>query len=142
VAAPPVLQLLERSVRHEVALEPCIGDIWHDHVLYEGDKVTGLIDFGSMRPENVAADVARLLGSMANDEPTQWRAGLECYRGLRPLSEAELDLVRAFDRSTVLMAGLNWLDWIYRQGRQFEHPVTVLDRVDTILVRLRALAGG
>lgn len=141
VAAPAVLELLQRAVRHQVALQPCICDIWHNHVLYEANKVTGLIDFGSMRPENVAADVARLLGSMADDEPTQWKAGLEYYRRLRPLSEAESDLVRAFDRSTVLMAGLNWLDWIYRQHRQFEHPLSVLERVDAILVRLQALAG-
>ena len=134
------LGLLARSARHEVELQPCIRDIWHDHVLYEGPRVSGLIDFGSMRPENVAADVARLLGSMAGDNEALWEAGLDAYQELRPLSPAEAELVRAFDRSTVLMAGLNWLDWVFRQGRQFEHPDAVLDRVDRIIPRLVVLA--
>ena len=49
-AARRVLGLLARSAQHEVELQPCIRDIWHDHVLYEGPRVSGLIDFGSMRP--------------------------------------------------------------------------------------------
>lgn len=140
MAAGRVLELLARSARHQVELQPCIRDIWHDHVLYEGTEVSGLIDFGSMGPENVAADVARLLGSMAGDDAPLWRTGLESYQALRPLSDAESELVRAFDQSTVLMGGLNWLDWIYRQRRQFEQPTVVLDRVDGILLRLGSLA--
>jgi Ser/Thr protein kinase RdoA (MazF antagonist) len=135
-----VLELLTRSARHEVELQPCIRDIWHNHVLYQGSRVSGLIDFGSMRPENVAADVARLLGSMAGDDASLWKVGLDTYQSLRPLSGHESELVRAFDQSTILMAGLNWLDWVFRQRRQFEHPAEVLDRVDGILVRLGSLA--
>lgn len=139
-AARRVLGLLTRSARHEVELQPCIRDIWHDHVLYQGPRVSALIDFGSMHPENVAADIARLLGSMAGDNEALWDAGLDAYQDLRPLSPAEAELVWAFDRSTVLMAGLNWLDWVFRQGRQFEHPHAVLERVDGIIPRLAVLA--
>jgi Ser/Thr protein kinase RdoA (MazF antagonist) len=138
-AAPKLWPLLSRAAQHDVRIQPCIRDIWHNHVLYQGGQVSGLIDFGSMQPENVAADVARLLGSMARDETNLRRAGLDAYSRVRPLSEAEQDLVAAFDRSTVLMAGLNWLDWIYAQGRRFENSATVLARVDEILVRLTHL---
>ncbi len=139
-AAPEAIERLAVAAEHQVTLQPCIRDIWHDHVLYEGDRVTGLIDFGSMQAESVAADVARLLGSMALDDQGLWQAGLDAYEAIRPLSPGERDLVTAFDRSTVLMAGLNWLDWVFRQRRRFEDRASVLGRVDAILLRLGSMA--
>ncbi len=140
-AAPAVIERLGAAVRHKVPIQPCIRDIWHDHVFFEGEEVTGLIDFGAMQPENVAADVARLLGSLAGDDGTMWTAGIEAYQSMRPLSGEEKDLVRAFDASTVLLSGLNWLDWIYLQGRRFEEREAVLARVADIVLRLGCLAG-
>jgi homoserine kinase type II len=120
----------------EVPLQPCIRDIWHDHVLFRGSEVTGLIDFGSLRVESVAADVARLMGSLVGDDVRRWQLGLEAYAAVRRMSDDELQLMKAFDLSTVLMAGLNWLDWIYRQRRQFSDRQAVLGRVDEILHRV------
>ena len=108
--APAVLAVLTEAARQETLLHPCIRDIWHEHVLYEGDRVSGLIDFGSLRIESVAADVARLLGSMVLDDEEGWHAGIEAYGAARPLSPGELRLVKAFDHSTVLMSGLNWIE--------------------------------
>jgi homoserine kinase type II len=133
--AAAVAVMLQTLAAVEVPLAPCIGDIWQEHVLFEGDRVSGLVDFGSMRIDNVASDIARLLGSLALDDTTAWQEGLQAYEAIRPLSDREKALLRAFDRSTVLMAGLNWLDWIYRQGRRFEDPQAVLARVDEILGR-------
>lgn len=140
VAVPAVLPLLESLASQQVPLQPCIRDIWHDHVLFEGDQMTGLIDFGSMQVDNVATDVARLLGSLAGDDADPWRVGLEAYQAVRPLNEIELLLVEAFDKSTVLLSGLNWIDWIYRQGRTFDDWQAVAGRLQGILGRLRFLA--
>jgi homoserine kinase type II len=123
-----------------VPLTPCIRDIWHDHVLFEGNVVTALIDFGALRPENVAADVSRLLGSLVADDEAGWTAGLAAYEELRPLSPIERQLVTAFDASSVLLSGLNWLQWVFLDGRQFNSHATILDRVDANLARLRHLA--
>jgi Ser/Thr protein kinase RdoA (MazF antagonist) len=137
--AADVLGLLERPLRLTVRLQPCIVDIWHDHVLFEGQQVTGLVDFGSMRIDHVSCDLARLLGSMAGDDVGLWQAGLAAYQRAGPLSETEMHLVIAFDRSTVLMSGLNWIDWIYRQGRVFEDRHAILCRLEQIVDRLENL---
>jgi Ser/Thr protein kinase RdoA (MazF antagonist) len=134
-----VLTGLNRCSFHRVAIQPCIRDIWHAHVLFEGGRVSGLIDFGSLRAESVAADLARLLGSLAGGDIDRWRLGLDAYRAIRPLSEAELDLIEAFDRSSVLMSGLNWIDWIYRQKRAFENRNAIPGRLDEILARLEQM---
>ncbi len=136
IASDKVRALLQTCAEYRVPLQPCIRDIWHKHVLFEGNRVTGLIDFGSMGPENVAADVARLLGSMAGDDSRRWQTGLDAYRPIRPLSDREVSLVYAFDQSTVLMAGLNWIDWICRQRRTFEDRAPILARLDEIIGRM------
>ena len=135
-----VKPLVEAASRAEVELQPCIRDIWHDHVLFQGEVVSGIIDFGAMRAENVAADIARLLGSMVHDDLVSWHIGLTAYQCLRPLSDAEQLLVTAFDRTTVLMGGIQWLEWIYCQGRQFDDREAVIARLDDTTSRLIHLA--
>ncbi|NUQ64109.1 MAG: phosphotransferase [Pirellulales bacterium] len=140
LAAGDVLTALSRASRAAVPLQVCIGDIWHDHVLYLGNRVSGLVDFGSMRIDTVSADLARLLGSMAGDDPALWREGIGAYQTIRALASAEQGLLEAFDRSNVLMSGLNWIDWIYRQRRQFESRQAIPGRLDDIVLRLEHLA--
>jgi Ser/Thr protein kinase RdoA (MazF antagonist) len=139
-AAEHVQQILDQAVQVKVALVPCLRDIWEENVLFLGDEVTGLIDAGAMRPENVAADVARLLGSLAEDDRSAWKVGLAAYESVRPLSEVELMLVTAFDTSGVLLGGINWLVWIYEQQRAFERPEAVQARLDYFSRRLAHLA--
>jgi Ser/Thr protein kinase RdoA (MazF antagonist) len=137
-----ILPALESASQLDVALQPCIRDVWHAHILFVGDEVSGIVDFGAMRPENVAADVARLLGSLACDNPDDWQAGMSAYQSVRLLSGDELSLVSAFDRSTVLMGGLQWLEWFFLEGRRFDNRTAVIERVDEFLARLERLAQG
>src|SRR5262249_1201866 len=51
-----------------VSLQMCLCDIWHDHLLFEGERLAGLIDFGSVKLDHVAADLARMLGSLVQDD--------------------------------------------------------------------------
>jgi Ser/Thr protein kinase RdoA (MazF antagonist) len=139
-AAGKVRQSLLEAARLEVPLQACIRDIWHDHVLFEGSRVSGLIDFGAMRAENVAGDVARLLGSLVGDDAAGWQQGLAEYERLRPLSVGEALLVTAFDRGNVLLSGLNWLDWICRQRRVFENHEKAVARLEEVLRRMERLA--
>ncbi|MFV1994927.1 MAG: phosphotransferase enzyme family protein, partial [Verrucomicrobiales bacterium] len=138
-AVHPVVELLDKAVCAPIFLQPCLRDIWSDHVLFDGNRVTGLIDFGAIRPDNVATDIARLLGSMAADNRRAWELGLSAYDSVRPISEPERLLIEAFDQSGVLLSGLNWLDWIYRQQRTFENAQAIPQRIDGQIARLENL---
>jgi homoserine kinase type II len=135
-AADPLLAELKSAAHLRVAQQPCIRDIWDQHVLFVEDRVSGIIDFGSMRFDNVATDVARLLGSMAAGDPQQWEAGLQAYAAARPLSDAEQRLINAFDRSTVLLSGMNWLRWLFLDDRRFDDMSAVIGRLQSIHRRL------
>ncbi|MBI2825101.1 MAG: phosphotransferase [Planctomycetia bacterium] len=139
IAAPRVQVMLEQAARLPVTLAPCLRDVWRGNVLFVGGEVTGLIDFGALRPESAAADVARLLGSMAEDDRGLWKEGLAAYERARPLTEATTVLVAAFDVSGVLLGGMNWIEWIYRDQRSFDDAAAVQARLDYFGRRLAHL---
>ena len=116
-------------------LQPCIRDVWHDHVLFEGDTVTGLIDFGAVRIDTPATDVARLLGSLVGDDATGWREGLAAYCAVRPLTDHEPLAVFALDTAGTILAGCNWIRWIYKEGRQFDISSTIAAHFERALRR-------
>lgn len=134
---PDSINQLAALANVPLTLQASIRDIWHDHVLFEGDMVTGLIDFGAMQIETPAGDVARLLASLVGDDVDGWREGLAAYAAIRPLSEQEGRAVSALDVSGNLLAGCNWIRWIYVDGRQFENRAQVIDRFRRITMRVR-----
>jgi homoserine kinase type II len=135
------LECVAKNVEMPVRLQPAIRDIWHDHVFFEGDKVTGIVDFGALRVECVCGDIVRLLGSLVEDDARGWEVGLAAYESVRPLNDVERCLLPAFDSSTVVLSAVNWLRWIYAEGREFEQPDAVRHRLREIESRLRALCG-
>ncbi|MGE0609332.1 MAG: phosphotransferase [Pirellulales bacterium] len=130
---------LAAAERVRVLTQPCLRDIWSDHVLFIGERVTGLIDFGAMRAETVAADIARLLGSLARDDLADWRLGLAAYEAVRPLSDNERQLIAAFDRGNVVLAAANWLRWIYLEHRCFPDLLAIRRRIEDSVRRMAAL---
>jgi homoserine kinase type II len=118
-----------------LTVQPCIRDIWHDHVLFTGNDVTAIVDFGAMDIDTPATDVARLLGSLVGDNEAGWRAGVSAYSTIRPLSTDEERAAKALDNSSTILAGCNWLRWIYVEGRQFEDRAQIIERFERITAR-------
>lgn len=136
----PVLARQLAAWNQAVPIQPCIRDIWHDHVLFEGDRVSGLVDFGAMQLETVAGDVARLLGSLAGDSQSDREIGLNAYESVRTLSHAERQLVPLLDRTSSLLSPMNWIQWLCVERRTFDHPQSIAQRVEGFLARLRRLS--
>lgn len=126
------------GARLPVRLQPCLGDVWHDHLLFSGDQVTGLVDFGAARIDSVATDLARLLGSLVPDQPDRWQFARERYREIMPLGVDEERLLAAIDRVNPLLAGANWVKWLFVEERRF-HDVegSVAKRLEQIALRLQ-----
>ncbi|MSQ93274.1 MAG: hypothetical protein EXR98_01815 [Gemmataceae bacterium] len=146
--AQPLWLLVERSIddvprllipwlTRSLALQPCVCDLWHDHVLFTGDTVTGLIDFGSVKIDHVAVDLARLLGSLIGNDGALWEAALDAYDQLRPLSAEERALAHDLDRTGTILAATHWLRWLYHEGRVYERPAAVVERLAHLIQRLR-----
>ncbi len=132
---PPLLRELEKLTTINLSWQPCIRDIHCQHVLFVGSQVSGFIDFGAMNYDTVATDVARLLGSMARDEPSVRQQGLDAYQRARPLTVTEQGLVESFDQANVILSPLNWLQWLIVDGRQFDDLSLVWQRLDELIER-------
>jgi Ser/Thr protein kinase RdoA (MazF antagonist) len=121
-------------------VQPCIRDIWHDHVLFTGDNVMAIIDFGAVDIDTPATDVARLLGSLVGDDEAGWRAGITAYSAIRPLSSNEELAAKALDTSSPILAGCNWLRWIALEGRKFDDHAKIINRFEKIVARCELAA--
>ncbi len=91
-------------------LQPCLRDVWHDHVLFVGSQVTGLIDPAAARTDSVATDLARCLGSLVEDQPADWEFALDRYSKRFLLSPRDRELVFVLDRSAQVLMAAHWLE--------------------------------
>jgi Ser/Thr protein kinase RdoA (MazF antagonist) len=124
-----------------VPLQPCLRDVWHDHVLFRDDEVTGLIDPSAARTDTVAADISRLAGSLIADDRRAWAVALDAYQSIRPLSAAEARLVGVLDRSGVLLSGMAWLERSeFWSERSAQFRARLLERLERIADRAEVLA--
>lgn len=152
--APETLALVEQTLpaaarrlaawrRTPLPVQWRLGDVHHDHILFTGEHVTGVIDFGAAAVDAPAGDVARLLGSVVGDDRDAWRDGLAAYEQLRPLTPAEREAVELFDASGTMLAAANWLHWLLVEPPPAAGPLNrpaAVERLRTLTARLRTLA--
>jgi Ser/Thr protein kinase RdoA (MazF antagonist) len=117
-------------------LQPCLCDVWHDHILYEGDRVSGVIDYGSAKRDHVAVDLARLLGSMVGDDAASWSVALKAYRSVAHFTDEEEALARALDRTGTIVGLMNWMRWLYVEGREFSDREAAGRRLEALVRRV------
>lgn len=129
-------QRLEPFTNTSLPLQPVIRDVWHDHLLFTNDDITGLVDFGAMQIDSVGVDLARMLGSLLGDNVERWRLGLDEYSRIRMLQPRERQLAEALDQAAVVLGSANWLNWTLLESRTFESWPDVELRVQELLQRL------
>jgi homoserine kinase type II len=111
-----------RHIDTAVPMRVCIRDVHCEHVLFTGDEVTGLIDFGAVGVDTAACDLARLLGSMIPLEFPRWRGAIDRFAAQIPLVSAERDMVIDFHHVGTLVAILHWVEWLVIEERTFYDP--------------------
>jgi Ser/Thr protein kinase RdoA (MazF antagonist) len=133
---PETARLLHEWERFSCALQPCLRDVWHDHLLFEGETLTGLVDYAAAGMDGVATDLARMLGSLVGDDDDRWREAVDAYRSHRELLAKEERLARVLDRTGVIAGLCNWLRWLGEPGRRFEDAAVVARRLEELLRRV------
>ncbi len=127
--------LLEWESRR-LPVQLCLCDVWHDHILYEGDAVVGVIDYGAVKPDCVAVDLARLLGSMIPDQPERMHDALMVYSAIHPVSSEILKLAAVLDHAGSTIGLTNWLRWLYLDDRRYAESASVAKRMEALLKRV------
>lgn len=111
----PCLKRLAPWRGADFPLHPCLCDVWTDHVLFDGDAVTGLIDFGSAKIDHPAVDLARLLGDCLGGEPHRWQPLLDAYHAIRPLSPTDHSLLAVLESTGAVVALRTWLERLHHR---------------------------
>lgn len=135
-----VANSLAQLVETPLPLQWCLRDVRHDHLLFAGDEVSGLLDFGAVAVDSVAGDVARLLGSLVNEDHQCWQKGIAAYTQQRQLSPAEQNAIVAFDQGGLLCSATNWVRWLFVEGKSFPQIHALHDQLVWLRNRLQALA--
>jgi homoserine kinase type II len=143
-AIPQILPDLHDRKLLRIPLQPCLRDARPEHLLFEGNALTGLVDFGAMGIETVAADLARLIGEWFPGDPQLRDEAMEAYGRIRPLGESEAALLTAFETAADVLVASHWLRWRFLEHRTFEDPLALtrgiargLERIERLTTRLR-----
>jgi Ser/Thr protein kinase RdoA (MazF antagonist) len=138
---------LSAALRRVVATQPAplplqavLRDVWSGHVLFadgEPARVAGIVDLHAASIDTPATDVARLLGSWRRDPAISpgvaWPQALAAYEAIRPLAVEERRLVSWLEATGTILGLDNWFRWVLAEGRRFERPARVLERVDRLV---------
>ncbi len=124
--APGLLEPLRLAAARPLPLQPCLRDARPDHFLFVGDRLTGLVDFGAMGRETVAADLARLLAEAVGPGREPRLSALAAYEQGRPLTVPELAAIPLFERANALLGAGRWARWHFLERRVFDDPGAVL----------------
>ncbi len=136
---PRVRRELAATERLPVPLQPCIRDLWHDHLLFRGDELSGVVDFGAMATDSISSDLSRLLGSLFGKDQAAWQRAIRHYETVRILTDAEHRLLRPLDQSGVLLSGMTWLKRRYVLRNTPTDLSRVCARMESIAERLTTL---
>jgi Ser/Thr protein kinase RdoA (MazF antagonist) len=138
---PGVRELLQPWIKRSVPVNPCLCDIWHDHLLFDGASLVGVVDFGSAKIDHVAVDLARLLGSTVGDDDTLWKVGLSAYGRQRPLGAEGEALVKVLDETGAVLGIANWLMRLHRAAVAAPQRARAAHRLGELVARVESWNG-
>jgi len=137
--APTLLDPLARASTLVIPLQPCLRDARPEHFLFDGDRLSGLVDFGAMGVDSVAGDLARLIGEWFDGDPSARPEALACFERVRPLDPAETGLIGLFESATSLLIGERWVRWHYLEHRLFDDPEAISKGLERSLKQIEKL---
>lgn len=137
--ASRVEAILRAGLARPATVQTCLRDVRAEHLLFEGDRLRGLIDYGAADEDSPAADLARLLADWTAPESTERARAMTRYGELRPGSSDVARLVPVYERTADWFVGAAWVDRGFpREGSSIETE-TLRDALRRALDRLDKL---
>lgn len=132
-------EVLQDWYKRKVLIQPCLCDVWRDHVLFTGDTVTGLIDYGAMKRDFVGVDLARLLGDLVGGDRVLFQAGLDAYRLAGGVLDTPDGLTSDLDWTGVVCGAIVWVIRLGTNDARHADPRAVADRLAQLVTRLEGM---
>ncbi len=139
LSEPAERALHARSALPPAIVQPCLCDVWHDHILFVGDAVSGIVDYGAMKVDHVAVDLARLLGDLVGEDDVRFERGLAAYREAGGLLDVPDAFVRLLDRTGIVCGIIYWMLRFHVEKRTFSDPRAAISRLEQLLSRGEAI---
>lgn len=115
-----------------VPVHPCLCDVHPDHILFVGPEVAGIIDYGAMRIDSPAQDLARLLGELFVPDSPEFESCVNAYREAK--HDLDSELVRVLTETGIVGALANWFVRITNTPAQAD-DLRVRSRMEHLLHR-------
>lgn len=97
---------LEKFLMHyKFETQICFKDIHRDHVLFFGDKVSGIIDYGAVHFDIVETDIARLF----SDDDHECESACQIYNSLSSFRKLNIELIRLLCDTAAICNLAAWL---------------------------------
>ena len=113
----------------EVPLQPCLRDARPEHFLFQGETLSGLVDFGAMDVDSVAGDLARLISLWLPRASPAGVEALRAYESIRPLEVSERRLIELFEDSSRLLGPGRWARWLLVDRKPFRDATEAQGRL-------------
>lgn len=128
--------IVREASEGDATLQPVIRDVRPDHFLFEGDGLTGMVDFGAMGVDTIATDIARLLGEAVGNSAEHRQLAFDSYEAVRAISLPDRALIPAFEAANAILGGARWVRWHFREARRFDDPQAVVSGLRRSLIKL------
>jgi hypothetical protein len=136
---PPLLREIQKLQMQPVQQHPVLRDVWSDHVLFEGQQVKGIIDYGAVKIDEPATDLARMLGSFEPFNQEARRQAVLRYNAQNAQGQVSWQRVELLDQTAALLTALQWMQWLVLERRSFAAELSGLfERWRTAICRLAA----
>ena len=101
-----------------------VMDLHAEHLLFTGESLTGIIDYGAARVDSPVGDLVRMLGSLEPFNAQARHQAFEYYRVRNQCDALPLEQFRLIDEISTLLSALQWLEWLVWERRTLDFDTT------------------
>gem|GEM_PF-1485135 len=120
-------------------------DLWREHFLFDGDRLTGIIDFTASKISWPGLDLARSLGTFLLDEDPRWESAVGRYRSAVSPNQIELEDIRVTHRVSTVLSAMHYVELAClnsdnQQARKAIYEPRIAARILELEISLNSIA--